>query len=120
MSGPVNLDDLRRLRDQAMAAGAGSGRWVKAAQALMDQFPQYYATAKALNAEAHSRADALRTCLDVLLRMIPDYLDEHEGASQTTDEELNEAIGRVALVLFGPDRSRWPAGARKATEAQHQ
>ena len=120
MSGQVNLDDLRRLRDEAQAAGAGSGRWIKAAQALMDQFPRYYATAKAMNAEAQSREDALRTCLGVLLRMIPDYLDEHEGASQTTDEEVNDAIGRVALVLFGPDRTRWPVGARKATEALYQ
>lgn len=51
----VNLDDLRRLREEAMADGAGSGRWIKCAQALMDQFPAYYETAKAIN-ERHAEA----------------------------------------------------------------
>ena len=53
-----NLDDLRRLRDEAMAAGTGSGRWIKAAQALMDAFPAYYATAKAMNERQVRTADA--------------------------------------------------------------
>jgi hypothetical protein len=120
MNTKVNLDDLRRLRDEAIAAGPGTGRWIKAAQALMDQFPQYYATAKAMNAEGESRAEALRTCLDVLMRMIPEYLAEHEEAPQATDEEHNDAIARAALVLFGPDRARWPVGVRMAAEGQYQ
>lgn len=119
MSTKVNLDDLRRLRDEAIAAGPGTGRWIKAAQALMDQFPQYYATAKAMNAEAESRADALRTCLDVLVRMIPDYLAEHQDEPATDDEQMNGAIARAALVLLGPDRSRWPVGVRKAAEGEY-
>ncbi len=120
MSGQVNLDDLRRLRDEAMAAGPGTGRWIKAAQALMDQFPQYYATAKVMNAEASSRTETLRVCLDVLMRMIPEYLAEHEEAPQASDEEHNDAIARAALVLFGPDRARWPLGVRMAAEGHYQ
>jgi hypothetical protein len=55
-----NLDDLRRLRDEAMAAGPGSGRWIKAANRLMDAFPDYYATAKAMNERQVRTADAAR------------------------------------------------------------
>ena len=120
MSGQVNLDDLRRLRDEALAAGVGTGRWIKAAQALMDQFPQYYATAAVMNAEAQSRTAALRTCLDVLTRMIPAYLAEHDEAPQTTDAEHNDAIARAALVLYGPDRARWPVGVLRAAEGRYQ
>jgi hypothetical protein len=32
----ANLDDLIRLRDDAMAAGPGSGKWINEAQASMD------------------------------------------------------------------------------------
>lgn len=49
MSTPPNLDDLRRLRADALSAGIGSGRWIKAATALMDAFPAIYDTAKAMN-----------------------------------------------------------------------
>lgn len=56
----TNLDDMRRLRHEALAAGPGSGRWIKAAQALMDAFPGYYDTAKSMNARQHGVADAAR------------------------------------------------------------
>lgn len=45
----ANLDDLKRLRADGLAAGVGSGRWIKAATAMMDAFPQVYETAKAMN-----------------------------------------------------------------------
>lgn len=53
-----NLDELRRLRDKAMVSGPGSGCWIKAAQALMDAFPDYYATALAMNERQAHIADA--------------------------------------------------------------
>lgn len=46
----TNLDDLRRQREEALAAGVGSGRWIRCATALMDAFPGHYETAKAMNA----------------------------------------------------------------------
>lgn len=45
----ANLDDLRRVRAEGLAAGPGSGKWIKAAVALMGAFPQLYDTAKAMN-----------------------------------------------------------------------
>lgn len=65
----VNLDDLRRLRDEALAAGTGSGKWIKCAQTLMDVLPSLYAMAKAMN-ERHERlagmAHALKDACDLL------------------------------------------------------
>lgn len=49
MGGGCNLDDLRRLRAEALAAGVGSGRWIKAATSMMDAFPHIYNTARAMN-----------------------------------------------------------------------
>jgi|GEM_PF-5901130 len=120
MSGKVNLDDLRRLRDEGLAAGAGSSRWIKGAQALMDAFPAFYATAKTMNAEAEARSIALRMCVDVLLRMIPDYLAEHPAQSQCSDTEHDAALACAAQVLYGPDQARWPLGLRKAVTGQYE
>lgn len=50
----VNLDDLRRIRDEGRAAGGGSPRWLKAAMALMDAFPAVYETAQRMNADAQA------------------------------------------------------------------
>lgn len=46
----ANLDDLKRLRADALAGGIGSVRWIKAATALMNAFPAIYDMAKAMNA----------------------------------------------------------------------
>ena len=54
------LDDLLKLRNEAMAAGPGSGPWIKAAQALMDAFPDFYATARGMNAAAKEMRSRLR------------------------------------------------------------
>lgn len=48
----LNLDDLRRQREAAMAAGFASGKWVQCAQELFAKFPDIYATAQTMNAEA--------------------------------------------------------------------
>ena len=45
----VKLDDLRRMRERALAAGVGSGAWIACAQALMDIFPAIYEAAVATN-----------------------------------------------------------------------
>lgn len=56
-----NFDDLKRARDEAMAAGPGTGRWIKCAQLLMDSLPAIYDTAKAMNEDAaRLREDAAR------------------------------------------------------------
>lgn len=47
-----NLDTLRSAREQAMAAGIGSGAWIKCAQMLMDALPAIYDMAKTMNEEA--------------------------------------------------------------------
>lgn len=56
----ANLDDLKRLRADALAAGTGSGRWIKAATALMDAFPAIYDMAKAMNARHAELAKSLQ------------------------------------------------------------
>lgn len=48
----LNLDDMNRVRAKALAAGVGSARWIRCATALMDAFPAYYETAKAMT-EVH-------------------------------------------------------------------
>jgi len=56
----ANLDDLKRLRADALAGGTGSGRWIKAATALMDSFPAIYDMAKAMNARHAELAKSLQ------------------------------------------------------------
>ena len=65
----VNLDDLRRLREEALFARTGTPRWLKAAMALMDAFPGLYATAQAMNARA-ADLTAMVNELDATLRSI--------------------------------------------------
>jgi hypothetical protein len=64
--------------------------------------------------QAPSKA-ALRGCLDVLLRMIPDYCAEGR-VEACTDAEHNAAIAAAARALFGVDRRAWPQGIRKAAD----
>ena len=80
----VNLDDLRRLREEAMAAGAGSGKWIKAAQALMDAFPAYYATALSMNARAAAQRYALRSMWTVAGDMVEAF--GMDGSDTMTDQ----------------------------------
>lgn len=70
----ANLDDLNRLRADGLAAGAGSGRWIKAATAMMDAFPQVYDTAKAMNA----RHAAMRNAAT-------DVVEAFEALGRTSD-----------------------------------
>ena len=44
----VKFDELRRVREKALAAGVGSGDWIRCAQALMDIFPAIYEAAVAM------------------------------------------------------------------------
>jgi hypothetical protein len=79
----VNLDDLRRLRDEALLAGPGSGRWIRCAQVLMDSFPAYYATAQDMNERlkaAGSELARMKTVVDEALewsaeRPVSDWAD---------------------------------------------
>lgn len=59
--------------------------------------------------------DALESCLDVMLRMIPEYCDE-ATAEPCTDQEHNEAIAKAAVALYGSNRSAWPKNVRKAAD----
>ena len=85
----VNLDDLRRLREEAMAAGPGSGRWIKAAQALMDSFPGYYATAQAMNSRAYALLAMLNE-LDATLRAI--RAEDMDGSEPGVGELLERSL----------------------------
>lgn len=79
---PANLDDLNRLRADSLGTGIGSGRWIKCAQALMDSFPDYYATAKAMNdqaAEARQRVEVLRQHNATMQVALTDACDLLEG-----------------------------------------
>lgn len=53
----TNLDELRRMREAALAKGAGSKPWIDFAVAMLDVFPRMYETAQKMNDEAaHLRA----------------------------------------------------------------
>ncbi|WP_422099130.1 hypothetical protein [Variovorax sp.] len=60
-----------------------------------------------------SRDDALAQCLDVMVRMIPQACLDH-GLASCWGHEHDAAIEAAALALYGTDRRRWPAGARRA------
>lgn len=115
---PANLDDLRRLREEALAAGPRSGKWINCAQALMDQFPAYYATAKAMNERQAELFAALQTCMDAMLRMIPDYCAEN-AAEPCTDVEHDHALAAAGRALYGHNSVDWPAGLRKAAGGKY-
>jgi hypothetical protein len=68
--------------------------------------------------DAQQSDDALRGCVDVLVRMIPDYCAD-EQVQPCTDAEHNAAIAAAALVLFGADRRGWPRGIRKAADGTY-
>lgn len=61
---------------------------------------------------------ALQACLDVLLRMIPEYCHE-QAAEPCLDEEHNAAIAAAAVALYGPHRAAWPIGVRRAAEGMY-
>ena len=56
---------------------------------------------------------ALEACLDVLLRMIPDYCTA-TGADPCTDRQHDKAIAAAARALYGRDKTAWPQGVRDA------
>lgn len=61
---------------------------------------------------------ALNACLNVLLRMIPEFSEE-TGIDMCTDDEHNSAIEHAAIALYGEDRSTWPPGVQKAAEGEY-
>lgn len=61
---------------------------------------------------------ALQGCLDVLLRMIPDYCTD-QGAEPCRDSEHDAAIATAAAALYGLKRSAWPEGLRRAAAGQY-
>jgi hypothetical protein len=62
---------------------------------------------------------ALGACLDVMLRMIPDYCTD-ASAEPCTNEEHNEAIRGAAEVLYGKRPSTWPTNVRKAAQGKYE
>lgn len=62
---------------------------------------------------------ALTACLNVLLRMIPEFSEE-TGIEMCTDVEHNEAIESAAIALYGEDRFTWPPGVQKAAEGDYE
>ncbi len=64
-------------------------------------------------ATARSDRRALKQCLSVRVRMIPQACEEH-GLQMCWGHEHDRAIEAAALALYGTDRRRWPAGARRA------
>ena len=94
----VNLDDLRRLREEALSSGPGSGRWIRCAQALMDSFPAYYATAQAMNEQHHAfRAEIGR------MKAVVEAAQEWSGERAVRD--WGDADLLKALWTFEGDRT---------------
>jgi len=60
-----------------------------------------------MSADEVFRAESVKACLDVLLRMVPGYCSVM-GVEQCTDAEHNEAIHRAAIAVHGPDAGTWP------------
>lgn len=63
--------------------------------------------------------EALQECVDVLLRMIPDYCADH-GAKDCTDAEHDAALKRAGKALYGASMAAWPEGLRKAAEGRYE
>lgn len=60
---------------------------------------------------------ALERCLDVLLRMVPQYCARAE-VEQCTDAEHDAAIGCALAAFHGADRTAWPPVARDVVEGR--
>lgn len=60
----TNLDELRRMREAALAKGAGSKAWIDFATAILDSFPHLYETARRMNEEADRMLSAIQQTLD--------------------------------------------------------
>lgn len=94
----VNLDDLRKLREEALSSGPGSGRWIRCAQVLMDSFPAYYATAQAMNERQQSSGAELGR-----LKAVVDAAQE--WSSERTVRDWGDAELLKALWTFNGDRT---------------
>jgi len=94
----VNLDDLRRLREEAMAAGTGTGRWIKCAQALMDAFPTYYETARAMN-------ERLTAAGAAICQMKPVVVAAQEWSCERPVSDWADAALLKVLATFEGDRT---------------
>lgn len=57
----------------------------------------------------------LEQCLDVLLRMIPEYCADSQ-AEPCTEAEHDAAIAAALVVFHGPNRDYWPPVARAVVE----
>lgn len=98
-----NFDDLRRLREEAIAAGAGSGRWIKCAQTLMDDFPAIYDTAKAMNADAAQHHGQIRVLVDLL----QEALGPLEISAALTDiSDVDVLVARIKNAIEGVLKGR--------------
>jgi len=94
----VNLDDLRRLREEAMAAGPGTGCWIKCAQALMDAFPAYYETARAMNERLEAAGAAI-------CQMKPVVEAAQEWSCERPVSDWADAALLKVLATFEGDRT---------------
>lgn len=57
----------------------------------------------------------LEQCLDVLLRMCPDYCMDAQ-VEQCSEPEHDAAIAAALTVFHGPNRAYWPPVARAVLE----
>jgi hypothetical protein len=94
----VNLDDLRKLREEALSSGPGRGRWIRCAQVLMDSFPAFYTTAQAMN-ERQEAAGA------ELGRMKAVVEAAQEWSGERTVRDWGDAELLKALWTFHGDRT---------------
>jgi hypothetical protein len=60
----TNLDDLRRMREKALAKGVGSKAWIDCAVVMIDSFPHLYEMARRMNAELARVHSAILQTLD--------------------------------------------------------
>lgn len=103
----VNLDDLRRLREEALSVGPTHVRWFKAAVALMDGFPGIYEVAKTMN-ETAERQRELVTALRGQRGVLVDLLQDAVAVCRTVEpadggiveRELLDALISRAEVLI--------------------
>lgn len=96
-----NFDDLRRMREEALAAGAGSGRWIKCAQTFMDHFPSIYDTAKAMNADAAQRHGQLRVLVDLLQEALGPLEVSAALVESENTADVDVLIARIKSAIEG-------------------
>lgn len=92
----TNLDDLRRLHDEARRYGPGSRQWIVFATAMLDSFPHLYDLAKRMNEDTSKIFSAAGSLLSR-----DDFWSSVEEAGWILPAEIDDL--REAIQSYGQE-----------------